>query len=637
LEIQPVVIGTAGHIDHGKSSLVRALTGIDPDRWEEEKERGMTIDLGFARLRTPDGRSLGLVDVPGHERFLRNMVAGATGIDLVVLVVAADDGVMPQTREHLEIMDLLGVRHGLLVLNKVDLVEPEMAELAEEELRETVAGTFLADAPILRTSAANGEGVDALRAQLLALADNVEPRSDEGVFRLPVQRVFSVKGFGTVLTGIPVSGRVAVGDTLEVLPGGQRGKVRGLQAYHEPTEQGRAGHSTAVNITDVDHKSVARGHVLATPGFFRTQRMLGASLRTLGSLARPLSNRTPVRLHVGTAEVLGEVVLLDHEELEPGQEGLVQLRLDEPVVAAPGDRFVLRRASPLETLGGGVVLEESRYRLKRFKRFVLDELERQARSLDSLEALLESLLARAPERWVTLDDLALDLKRPAPEVRALLQALAGTGRARELQPGRWIHEEAFSLAVDAVRDGFSGWFEDNPNRARMDVRDLRARVRLEPALVDRLVEHLAEEGELRRESGGALAPAREEVQLDPATQERRDRVLAALETGRAQPPGPADLATSLGLRPGQVQEMLRLLVDQGAAVHVGGELFLGGEAHAAIRAEVIANCERNGELSIPELRDAVGTTRKFLIPILEAFDTEGLTQRRGNTRVLRAR
>jgi selenocysteine-specific elongation factor len=637
VDIQPVVIGTAGHIDHGKSSLVRALTGIDPDRWEEEKERGMTIDLGFARLRTPDGRSLGLVDVPGHERFLRNMVAGATGIDLVALVVAADDGVMPQTREHLEIMDLLGVRHGLLVLNKVDLVDAEMAELAEEELRETVAGTFLEGAEVVRTSATSGEGIDLLRQRLFELADAVEPRSDEGVFRLPVQRVFSVKGFGTVLTGIPVSGRVAVGDTLEVLPGGQRGKVRGLQAYHEPTEQGRAGHSTAVNLTDVDHKQVARGHVLATPGFFRTQKMLGASLRTLASLGRPLSNRTPIRLHVGTAEVLGEVVLLDHEELEPGAEGLVQLRLEEAVVAAPGDRFVLRRASPLETLGGGVVLEESRYRLKRFKRFVIDELERQARSLGSLDALLESLLVRAPERWASLEELALDLKRPRPEVASLLASLAEAGRARELQPGRWIHEEALAVSLDAVREGFSGWFEDNPTRARMDVRDLRARVRLVPALVDRLVDLLAEEGELRREAGGALLPARREVQLEPEVQERRDRVLAALEAGGAQPPSPGELAQALGLPPRQVQEMLRLLVDQDAAVHVGAELFLGGAAHAKVRAAVIENCERNGELSIPELRDAIGTTRKFLIPILEAFDTEGLTQRRGNARVLRGR
>ena len=637
MEIQPVVIGTAGHIDHGKSSLVRALTGIDPDRWEEEKERGMTIDLGFARLRTPDGRTLGLVDVPGHERFLRNMVAGATGIDLVVLVVAADDGVMPQTREHLEIMDLLGVQHGLLVLNKVDLVDAEMAELAEEELREAVAGTFLEGAEVIRTSATAGEGIDLLRQRLFELANAVEPRSDEGVFRLPVQRVFSVKGFGTVLTGIPMSGRVAVGDTLEVLPGGQRGKVRGLQAYHEPAEQGRAGHSTAVNLTDIDHKLVARGHVLATPGFFRTQKLLGASLRTLASLGRPLSNRTPIRLHVGTAEVLGEVVLLDQEELEPGAEGLVQLRLEEAVVAAPGDRFVLRRASPLETLGGGVVLEESRYRLKRFKRFVIDELERQARSLGSLDALLESVLVRAPERWASLDELALDLKRPRAEVAALLASLAEGGRVRELQPGRWIHEEALAVSLDAVREGFSSWFEENSTRARMDVRDLRARVRLVPSLVDRLLDLLAEEGELRREAGGALLPAKREVQLEPEVQERRDRVLTALEAGGAQPPSPGDLAQALGLPPRQVQEMLRLLVDQDAAVHVGGELFLGGAAHAKVRGAVIENCERNGELSIPELRDAIGTTRKFLIPILEAFDTEGLTQRRGNARVLRGR
>ena len=372
LKIQPIIIGTAGHIDHGKSSLVRLLTGTDPDRWAEEKERGMTIDLGFARMTLPDGRQVGLVDVPGHERFLRNMVAGATGIDLVLLVVAADDGVMPQTREHLEIMDLLGVRDGLLVLNKIDLVEPGMADLAVEELREVTRGTFLEDAPVVRVSATTGEGIEQFKDQLEQRASALTPRQADGVFRMPVQRVFSAKGFGTILTGIPVSGSVRTGDLLEVLPRGGKGKVRGLQAYHEGTDQARAGHSTAVNLSDVDHKEVTRGAVLATPGYFKAQTMLGATLRILHSTLGGIGNRTPIRLHLGTAEVLGEVILLEQDQMEPGEEGLVQLRLEDPVICAPGDHFVLRRASPMETLGGGVILEESRYRLKRFKGFVID-------------------------------------------------------------------------------------------------------------------------------------------------------------------------------------------------------------------------------------------------------------------------
>ncbi|MCL4159014.1 UNVERIFIED_CONTAM: hypothetical protein GTU68_011548, partial [Idotea baltica] len=377
MEIQPIVIGTAGHIDHGKSTLVRALTGIDPDRLKEEKARGLTIDLGFAPLTLPDGRLVGIIDVPGHERFIKNMVAGASGIDLVVLVVAADDGVMPQTREHLSIMGLLGVKRGMIVLTKIDIVDEEMVELAEEDVRETVAGTFLEDAPIYRVSAISGEGFESFKGELFEAAGKVEPRAADGVFRMPIQRVFTSKGFGTVVTGIPLSGSVNVGDTLEILPGGMRGKVRGIQAYKQKADSARAGHSTAINISDVSHKEVKRGCVASAPGFYRAARLIGARLTMLPHLDRPLQNRAAIRLHTGTIEAVGEVILLDAAELQPGDTGLVQIRLEEPVVCAPGDAFILRLASPLMSLGGGKILEESRFRLKRFKDFVIDGLDRQ--------------------------------------------------------------------------------------------------------------------------------------------------------------------------------------------------------------------------------------------------------------------
>ena len=352
MEIQPIVIGTAGHIDHGKSTLVRALTGIDPDRLKEEKARGLTIDLGFAPLTLPDGRLVGIIDVPGHERFIKNMVAGASGIDLVVLVVAADDGVMPQTREHLSIMGLLGVKRGMIVLTKIDIVDEEMVELAEEDVRETVAGTFLEDAPLYRVSAISGEGFEPFKDALFAAAGKVEPRAADGVFRMPIQRVFTAKGFGTIVTGIPLSGSVKVGDTLEVLPGGMKGKVRGIQAYKQKWESARAGHSTAINLSDVSHKEVKRGCVASEPGFYRAARLIGARLTMLAHLDRPLQNRAAIRLHTGTIEAVGEVILLDAVELQPGETGLVQIRLEEPVVCAPGDAFILRLASPLMSLGG---------------------------------------------------------------------------------------------------------------------------------------------------------------------------------------------------------------------------------------------------------------------------------------------
>jgi selenocysteine-specific elongation factor len=635
LEIQPIVIGTAGHIDHGKSTLVQALTGTDPDRWAEEKARGMTIDLGFARMDLPDGRRVGIVDVPGHERFIRNMVAGATGIDIVILVVAADDGVMPQTREHLSIMQMLGVARGFVALTKVDIVDPEMAELAEEDVRETVEGTFLEGEPILHVSAMTGLGMDELRALLMSMASEAEPRQSEGVFRMPVQRVFSARGFGTILTGIPMTGVLSVGDVVEVLPSGQKGKVRGIQAYHESSDTARAGHSTALNISDIDHHQVQRGDVVAAPGFFKPQLMVGASLLVLGGLPLPVVNRMQVRVHTGTADAIGEMVLLDAEELQGGQEGLVQFRMEAPLVCAPGDRFVVRLASPAITLGGGVILEESRYRLKRFKTFIIDELVRQASSLGSTAALLEALLVRSPERWASLEEMAMGVKRPRGETEELLQSLATEGKVVDMGKAKWIHAETLSLCQVELQEGLEGWFEENPLRARMDIRDLRARLKLDPALIGVLLEREAAEGKVVLSTGGFVALAGREVALDPEVARLRDGVLMALKEGRFQPPSPDELAAAQSAPRASIDSILKLGVDEGAVTHIGADLYLSGDVVEEARQAVIANCQANGHLEIPELRDALGTTRKFLIPILEQFDTEGLTLRQAGRRVLK--
>jgi len=637
VEIQPIVIGTAGHIDHGKSTLVRSLTGIDPDRLKEEKERGLTIDLGFARMELADGRQVGIVDVPGHERFIKNMVAGATGMDLVILVVAADDGVMPQTREHLAIMSILGIKRGFIALTKVDLVEPDLVDLAEEDVRESVAGTFLEDAPIVRVAPPAGQGVEELRALLSKLAQTIEPRSDDGVFRMPVQRVFSSRGFGTIVTGIPMSGRVSVGDVLEVLPSGQKGKVRGIQAYHQSTQTARAGHSTALNLADVDHSRVERGDVVCSKGFFRPIKMVGASLAVLPDFARNVVNRLPIRLHAGTAEALGEVVLLDHEELEPGSEGFVQFRLEHALVCAPGDRFVVRLASPMVTIGGGTILEESKYRLKRFKRFVLDDLERQAASLGSPVALLEAELVRAPERWVPVDALAFKLKRPAKDTRALLAELEASGRALSPGPGeRWIHREVFDLAVQSVQDQIEGWFRDNPLRQVVDVLDVRRLTGFDANFLAVLLTELEQRGVVLNEAGGNVRMAGREIELDDATRELRATLLELLEGAGVQPPAPDELCARVGAAQADVERVLKLLEDEGKAGRVGA-IYYATAVLDQVRTAIVENCEANGKLEIPELRDRLGTTRKFLIPLLEYFDAKGVTLRQGGHRVLKRR
>lgn len=638
MEIQPIVIGTAGHIDHGKSTLVRSLTGIDPDRLKEEKERGVTIDLGFAPLELPDGRLVGIVDVPGHERFIKNMVAGASGIDLVVLVVAADDGVMPQTREHLSIMGLLGVQRGMICLTKIDLVDGELVDLAEEDVRETVAGTFLDGAPIFRISAITGEGVESFKDALFQSAGEVEPRPADGVFRMPIQRVFSSKGFGTIVTGIPVSGTVEVGDTLEVLPGGMKGKVRGIQAYKQKTTKARAGHSTAINLADVSHKEVRRGCIAAMPGYFRAMRMVGARLTLLSDLDRSLKDRTPVRLHTGTAEVVGEAVLLDAAELGPGETGLIQLRLEEPVICAPGDPFILRLASPLITLGGGKILEESRHRLKRFKGFVLDELGRQESSLSTPSELLDVILARSGESLHGAQDLAVEIKRPLDETRELLAGLASRGSVvEEAKSQKWIHIECLESALGKLRAGLESWFAQNPLRDVAPVRELRTEVGYEPGFLTFLLEEEQGRGGIELEAGGKVRVAGREVALDDSKRELVEKIEARLGEAAFQPPSQADLAADFAIGEPELAKVLEMLVDMERLVPLKNGLFLTDEVAQRARKAVTENCERNGQLVIPELRDVLGTSRKYLIPLLERLDLEGLTLRQGGNRVLKKR
>jgi selenocysteine-specific elongation factor len=599
----------------------------------------MTIDLGFARFQLPDGRTVGIVDVPGHERFVKNMVAGASGIDLVVLVVAADDGVMPQTREHLAIMTLLGITRGLVALTKIDMVEPALVELAIEDVRAVVQGTFLEDAPIVPLSSITGEGLDAFKQKLFALAGATKPREPGTIFRMPIQRVFSAHGFGTIVTGIPMSGTAKVGDVLEILPPALHGKVRGLQAYAQTIDAIRAGHSSALNLADVDHHAVSRGMVVATPGYFRGVAMVGARMTALKTLERPIADRTEVRLHTGTSEVLGELVLLDSETLEPGQEGLVQLRLSEPVVCAPGDRFVVRLASPAWTLGGGVILEESKHRLKRFKPFVVDELTRASQSLSSPRELLDVTLSRAQGGAHSAEELSVEIKRNKEETERLLNDLKGQGRALRIgSPPRWIHAERLQRAKDKVSAALTAWFGEHAHREVVDVRDLRRLVGFEPEFLSAVLQELEKDGVLKTEPGGLVRPRAKERATDDKTGALAAEIKQALEAARFQPPSPVELAASTAKSPKEVSSALELLVDRGEAHAIQkGELYLGHDAWSFARDAIVRNCGQNGSLDIPSLRDELATTRKFLIPLLEHFDAAGLTIRQGANRVLKRR
>jgi len=629
--IRPVMIGTAGHIDHGKSSVVRRLTGVDPDRLAEERERGMTIDLGFAPYDHGSGTQVGLIDVPGHERFIKNMVAGATSVDVVMLVVAADDGVMPQTVEHLQILELLGARRGLVVVTKIDLVDGDLLELVLEDVRGLVAGTVLDGAPVLPVACPTGEGFETLRRELDALVGAVPPRRTGGPFRLPIQRVFSAKGHGTVVTGVPVSGEVAPGDVLEVVGSGRQVRVRGVQAFGRERERARAGHSTALNVSGISKDEVRRGDVVARPGVFGARRRLLAVYRHVEE-TDTLANAQPVRLHVGTSEVMGRCVLLDADHLAPGDEGFVQVRLDEPVVAVPGDRYLLRHASTMVVLGGGEVLGATDGRLKRLKDYVLEDARRRRQAGDDARAWISALLEQRGRRGAGVDELVVECGRSPDEVRAALAELVAEGSAVALGADDHVDAGALAAVAEDVLAQVKHAHKAHPLREWLDITWIRRGLDLREAVLRAAIES---HRRLETAPGGRVRRRGYRPQLSAAQRDARALIAEELDAGGAAPPALGPERT--GLSRAEHDALVGMLREAGEVVWIDGHLFAPAAIDRVREALVEHARARDGRIDIPSFRDEIGTTRKYLIPLLEHFDAEGLTVRRGANRMLRHR
>lgn len=636
-----VVLGTAGHIDHGKSLLVQALTGINPDRLKEEQERGITIDLGFAPLALKNGLRVGIIDVPGHERFIKNMVAGATGIDFVLLVVAADDGVMAQTREHLQIIRLLGVRDGMVAITKIDLAEPDFVKLVAEEVAGLAKGTCLKGKPIVPVSAKTGQGLDELRAQLETSLAKLVRRPDAGPFRMPIQRVFAKEGFGCVVTGVPLSGTLHIGDELALLPAGDVGRVKGLHAYKERIGCARAGHSTAVNLAGIERKNVTRGMVAATPDIFRPTKLVAAKLIHLPDAPYPLKHRAPVRFHAGTAELLGRVRLLEGDKLSPGAESFVQVLLEEPTVLCPGDRFILRYQSPTVTLGGGTILDNEERTLKRQSPEVLEHLRVRLAALDDPRALLSVLLEASPG-VKTRSDLCAALGRLPGQIEDDLAVLESAGRACTLKLGEAYlgagTAEAWRKEVGACMAGF---FTEHPALVAMDKPELttcmksrlRARWGSIALYFDELLAFLAARGLLKVEANQVKLAGRE-PKLDAKWAEHARKAEAALKAGALAPPSTAELETALAIPPKALREVLRYLADTGKAVSVSNEFHLHREAYDGMLATVRELFAQAPEWTTSDIRKALNTTRKYAVPLLEHLDARGVTVRVGDKRRL---
>ena len=625
-----IIIGTAGHVDHGKTALIKALTGTDTDRLKEEKERGMSIELGFAHLELPSGVEAGIVDVPGHERFLKNMLMGAGGTDLVMLIIAADEGVMPQTEEHLDILRLLHVPAGLIVLTKIDMVDEEWLELVEEDVRKAVEGTFLEAAPIARVSSITGAGIDALRERLDQMAAAVAERSAAGPFRLPVDRVFTMSGFGTVVTGTVAGGRVRVGDTLEIQPSGKAVRVRQVQSHGKKAEEAVAGSRAALNVAGVDVEDVRRGDVVATPGTLHPTQLVDARLQMLPRAEHLLVNRTRIRLHAGTAEMIGRVSILDRQELGPGESGLVQFRLEEPTALAKGDPFVVRLYSPMVTLGGGTVLEPAARKHRRFHDDVLEGLH--VRESGAPIDLLERAVYEAGDNGANAAALAAALGRPLEEVRADIALLREEGDLIALSENAVVHQQRWEALVERLGQALDAFHRANPLREWMPREELRNRVArgVPGGTFGLILQRLAADSIAEVQSEG-VRRAGHRVTLSAAQETLAARLEARLRENPFNPPILADLATAEGPA---TREVLNAMVETGRAARVTPELYLHTEAVEQIKDLVGKHITAHGRITAAEFRDLTNSSRKYAVPIMEYLDGIRFTRRLGDERVL---
>jgi selenocysteine-specific elongation factor len=633
-----LILGTAGHIDHGKTSLVRALTGVDTDRLPEEKRRGITIELGFAELVLGDVR-LGIVDVPGHERFVRNMLAGATGVDVALLVIAADDSVKPQTREHLDILKLLNLDTGIIALTKCDLAKEEWMDLVEEEIRDLVMGTFLENAPIIRCSAHSGEGLDELRSAISAAAqraaDAARRRQSAGPFRMAIDRAFTIAGHGTVVTGSVVSGAAHAGDELMVEPGEIRVRIRGVQQHDRAVEEVHRGQRAAINLAGIHHDQVRRGHELASSDFLIPSRLMSAKLGLLPTMVRPLKNRTRGRLHVGTAEVLCSVVLLDREELRPGESALVQLFMAEPVVAVWSQPFVLRSESPVMTIGGGQVLDPHATKIRRSDTARVEKLSELA-STDEATRAAAALYLHGLRPWqpsdlarlagiVDYDGLTQKLLADKTLVRV---AVSPTRTAL-------VHREAVEDIARRIEAALKKLHDEFPLNTLIEKSRLVSRLDYlgSVELLDAVLADMERQKKVRLADRG-IALVGKGPQLSTGEQKLMEEIVEKHRMAGYQPPTVADLKTAATKNQAVVPQLCKLAAAEGAIVEICPEFYLHADVLAQLKNLLTSNLSGGKGITVSELRELIGTTRKYAVPICEYLDRINFTKRQGDLRVL---
>jgi selenocysteine-specific elongation factor len=628
-----IVIGTAGHIDHGKSALIKALTGTDPDRLKEEKERGMTTDLGFAFY----GDNVTIIDVPGHEKFVRHMLAGASTIDFVLLVIAADDGIMPQTTEHLDILKLLELKQGIIVLTKRDLVDAEHLEMVTEEIRDFVAGTFLEKVPIIPVSNTTGEGIDILKKTIDNLIPELETKIDRGVFRMPIDRCFTIKGFGTVVAGTILSGIARVGETYEILPSGKKVKIRGIEVHNQEVTEAGTGFRAAINLTGVEKEEVERGDVISQVNFYKPSSFINASLYVLQSAEKPLRNLVRLRIHFGTKEVLGRIVILEKKTLAPGEKGMVQFRLETPAVSDVGDRYVIRTYSPPMTIGGGVIIEPKAEKVRGFDEQLIEHLHK-IEDRDPVVMVTENIMSNylLPRK---IDEIAYDLNLQVSQIRGIVQELLKNGQIFCIDDKRGLYYGAGNIAKMQARiqEILGEYHKSNPTLTGMPKIDLGIRIGrgLDNTLLGYVLDRMSTAKIAKILPDNKISLHDFGVVLDKGLDimvKKLDKLFYASEY---RPPDYNELIAQRHGSEDIVKKAYRYLIDSGLVIFLGEGIAMHRAMVDQARERLINFLKGKKEIRVAEFRDLLGgTSRKYALPLLIYFDTKGVTIKRGEVRVL---
>ena len=634
--MKQIILGTAGHIDHAKTALIKALTGIDTDRLKEEKLRGITIELGFAHLKLPSELTIGIVDVPGHERFIKNMVAGATGIDLVALIIAADEGVMPQTREHLEICSLLSIKHGLVIITKIDLVDKEWLTLVRDDVSSFLADTFLQEAPIVEVSSVTGEGIEDLVMTLDELTKKVSERVAGNFFRLPIDRVFTMRGFGTVVTGTTISGSIGVGSEVTVYPRGIRSKVRGIQVHHQDVPSVKAGVRTAINLQGLEKEAIVRGDVVAEKDSLKPTYMVDTVLEYLGSASKNLQNRRRVRFHCGTSEIIATAILLDRDSLSPGDHCLAQFRLERPTVVLSKDRFVIRSYSPIRTIGGGYILNPFPSKKKRFSKDVLEELTILDKGPD--QAIVEQHIRGGRLQGLSKADLSFLTNLSNKDIGEIINGLLSNNVIfqSDAENEIFVHAESYNRAKAEIVAVLGDYHRRFPLKKGLIKEELRSRMagNVREKLFNQLINDLIQEALIVRDKDTIRAKDHE-IRLHKEQEELRSQIEQIYLKEGLEPPYFKDLGQSI--REGGGMDLLEIMVKDGTLIKVKEDLFFHKKVIEELRKRLVDFVKNRGEITTPELKNLTGVSRKYTIPLIEYFDKMQLTVRIGDKRILRKR